>query len=173
MTDLHDIFEAKKIENEFQNREVHKDQITAPYQPLVDEMMSLVKRINSFQFQAEQLERRLYFLQKNYYDTMKIIDEDYMAYDGEVFPWRSKEKFTRNKYKFWDVDTKHLNLDLKVQEVAIRREGHEKEIKVLDNICKRIMALDDMYFKAVTRRREIKEKLNAEYGGIFIANSPD
>lgn len=169
MKDLHDIFEEKKIENEFENREPTNTSESDVIKTLIAERQKLKNQARSYLFQTEQLEKRLYSLQKNFYDDMKII-ENHQGHNSEAFPWRSDIAYTRNQYKFWDIaiNTKHIGLD--IQEVSIRRAGHEKEIKVLDNICDRIKVLDEMYFKVTARASKIKKKLNNEYGQFIVNN---
>src|SRR5665213_2900703 len=78
MTDLQQVFEQKKVENEFQNREQpskHEGPVP-PYQHLLDELKQLSTKRKSFNFQADQLEERLRKLQKNFYDDMTIVDNE-------------------------------------------------------------------------------------------------
>lgn len=167
--DLQNTFEAKKIENEFQNREIHKeDGISAPYQHLNDELKVVKNKMRSYVFQGNQLQQHLRKLQKDFYDDMRIIDEKYKRYDGEVFPWRSQDSYTRNQYEYWNITTKHISFTApEIDEVSIRKAGHDKEIKVLNNICQRIVVLDDLYFQAKLREEDIENELQLQYGQTY------
>ncbi len=159
------IFNTKLMESEFENQPLTSDGVVAPYQPLVDELAEVNKKMRAYDLQGDRLVEKLRKLQKNYYDDMKIIDENYKGYDGEIFPWRSGAEHMRGKYAFWDVQTTHLNLSGPIlEQVAIRKHGagNEKQIKVIDGICQRLMALDEMYHKLYLRRRQIQTELGKQ-----------
>ena len=165
MPKLKKLVQQKLLENEFENKPKTRDGVQAPYQPLLDEIEYINKRMKSCNFQGDQLEGKLRYLQKNYYDDMKIIDDDYKPYDGELFPWRSLDPHTANKYVYWDVTTKHMNLTgTAIQDVVIRKDGYKKQIKVLDTICRRLMSLDELFFKLHTRKNQLAKDLRSFYG---------
>lgn len=163
MKDLLQVFEDKKLENEFQNREVHPEGIYPPYQPILDELKIIKTKLKSYVFQANILEDRLRKLQKNYYDDMTIVDNT----PGSVPvspPWKSPVPFTSNQYEWWRIIPGYMVLNNPViMEVAIRKAGNEKQVKVLDNICRRIQNLDQMAQMLKHRRINLKKELNDDH----------
>lgn len=174
MKTLEKIFEEKKIESEFQNREEHTgDAISAPYQPLLDELKLIRQKMKTYAFQGNQLQNRLRSLKKNYYDDMTIIDSNYKAHDGEVFPWNSTEPYTSQQYESWLLLPMPAALHLEepvIDEVAIRKAGNEKQIQVLENTCRRIQNLYDMAKTLKYRQLDIKKELNDQYGGTLASD---
>lgn len=163
MKDLHDLFEAKKIENEFQNRENHPEGVTAEYQPILDELKLIKNKMRSYAFQVDQLSDRLRHIQRNYYDDMTIIDISMQAPPSP--PWRSVAPFPRSNYEAWTITPTYIATEKpSIIEVAIRKAGNEKNIKILDNICRRILNLNDMAKTLTHRRRDLKKEMNVTYG---------
>lgn len=164
MTKLKKLVQQKLLENEFENKPKVRDGVQAPYQHLMDELEYINKKMTSCIFQGDQLEEKLRDLQKNYYD-MTIVDEKDPNAGGMFPPWKSSSEYTRNKYMYWNPTTKHLNLSgPEIHEVAIRKEGYEKQIKVLENICKRLHTLDELYLTLKTRRDNIRSELRHKHG---------
>lgn len=155
MPKLKKLVQQKLLENEFENKPKVSDGVQAPYQHLLDELNYIDKKLQSYNFQGDQLEAKLYNLQKNYYDDMTIVDENHKSTTNP--PWKSSNEYTANKYVYWNPTTRHMNLTgPEIHEVAIRKSGNEKQIKVLDSICKRLKTLDELFFKAFTRKNELR-----------------
>lgn len=168
MKTLDQLFEEKKIENEFQNREAPSYGEENSQEAMLKEIQGIRKRLNDLNFQALQLENRLRNIQKYYYDDMTIIDNEYKTYDGEVFPWNSSNEYTKSKYAEWPLNTQHLRLTTPILQVAIRIEGHKDNVKILNNICRRIMNIDSMAEKLLYRDKTLKNELNNRYGKFII-----
>lgn len=162
MDKLSHVFKDKIVEVEFKSPTLNEtDEISK--QVLVDEIRTNQRRARNIDVQAEHLYARLRYIQKNYYDDMEIID----AYSPAKIdpPWKSKVDFTRNKYQYWDVRAYYMSVrPPHIMEVVIRKEGHERDIKVLDAICKRLETLDNMAGQIYHRNKEIKTELVDKYG---------
>jgi len=169
MPKLKKLVQQKLLENEFENKPKVRDGVQAPYQHLLDEIRYLDKKMKSCHFQVDRLEDRLRDLQKNYYDDMVIVDENHKMMTTP--PWKSSNEYTRNKYVFWDFYIGNMvRQKVCIEEIAIRKEGNEKQIKVLDTTCSRIKALDKLFNKLHTQKNKIKQELNRQYGSAVASD---
>lgn len=174
MDKLSDVFKDKLVEYEFRSPMLDEaGEILPPYQKQIDELRANTRRMRNLDLQAEHLYARLRRIQKNYCDDMQVID----AFTPKRVdsPWKSATEFTRNKYVWWDVRSAYLAVAVPhMLEVVIRKEGHEKDIKVLDQICKRIESLDVAASKLNDRNDTIKKELT-DVVGVWdvIRNDPN
>lgn len=167
MININKLIEQKKIENEFQNKEPTKQsgEGIVSHQHLINELAHLNKKRKTFDFQAEQLHLRLRKLQKEYFDDMTIFDLNSTSHDINLAPWKSKSEHTRNKYSAWNITAPYVKVRStpQITEVAIRREGYEKQIVILHKICRRIQDLNDMAKTVSARQRDIKKELSDDH----------